>query len=120
MKNNKRKFRRYFLNLEASWKGTFTHHNVNSRITNLGLGGCFLECKEYPAIGDNIQITIVYNNGQLLLPGEVKYLMPERGIGIKFGFLKKEQILQLIWLVNYVRDELSTKMPTKDEHRLFE
>jgi len=91
MTSDQRKYPRIAKPVEAVWRGASPGSSV-SRIADIGWGGCFLQARAEPAIGERIEIVVTIGDKKIMLTGSVVYLERPIGFSMKFDPLTKEQI----------------------------
>lgn len=90
MVNERREEKRKRVSIEAQWEGMSGRHNA--RITDISLGGCFLETLGHAALGEVIVFEIKIPGGKWLqLRGEVISYDPNIGFGLSFTYLTEEE-----------------------------
>jgi hypothetical protein len=76
---------------EVSLEFASGKHGV--RISDLSLGGCYVDSIASVTEGEAITVTLSNKAGETMsLPGEVAYVMPGLGFGVRFQDLTQEQI----------------------------
>jgi|SRR5581483_4938670 len=92
-------------NIEARWQGL--SGNSNAMITDLGLGGCFIESNTRASFADYVSLDINLDNEiWFSLRGEVIYSLPSVGFGLRFlNLTQAEQEL--------VKEVISDHQPAK-------
>lgn len=64
-----------------------------SRISDLSLGGCYIECVTNFRVGESVSFEIPGPSGQpILFSGEVAYFLDGFGFGLTFKDLGQEQV----------------------------
>jgi Tfp pilus assembly protein PilZ len=97
----KRAYKRVEVNIEVKWKGRYSEERAELR--SLGLGGCFIQTKELPAVGELVDIRFQHSDGEeLQIFGKVVYIVPKSGFGMQFGFLSTEYVN---WLLKLIEEE---------------
>ena len=75
---------------EGHWHGGSGATDV--RITDISLGGCFVETRMQPVVGEETDVTVLFGDGQsLTLQGRVAYADPGIGFGISFRPLTADE-----------------------------
>lgn len=78
----------------------FSSGRREARVSDLSMGGCFVDSIISVTDGDTIAFELLLsNNEQMKLTGEVVYSMPNIGFGIRFNDLTEEQEFQLELLI---------------------
>jgi Tfp pilus assembly protein PilZ len=99
-KRNERKFRRVDVSLNAKWNGDTS--KAEAHVVNLGLGGCFVTGPSQIPIGEDAFLDVQLLNGRWVsLPVKTIYALFDRGIGVKFGYLSKEQADDILKTIDY-------------------
>lgn len=77
---------RYSLPLEIHWESLSGKHEA--RISDISLGGCFMESLAQVSIGDEVNFEIeLPTGGRMPLRGEVVHHQPNLGFGVRFAGL---------------------------------
>jgi PilZ domain len=88
MPHNQRKAERVPVVLEASWDGCMSP----GRVTDLSMGGCYLDTIGQAKPGDSVTVNIHLPDGKILaLSGIASYFQIHTGFGIQFTDLSEEQ-----------------------------
>jgi Tfp pilus assembly protein PilZ len=99
-RRNERKFRRIEVSLNARWSGD--GGNNEAHIINLGLGGCFVTGSSHIPVGEETYLDVQMVDGNWLsLPIKTVYALFDRGIGVKFGYLSREQSEAVTRTIDY-------------------
>ena len=62
------------------------------RISDVGLGGCFVETRMVPTVGEETAVTVTFPDGQSIrLTGRVAYAQYGIGFGITFRALTADE-----------------------------
>ena len=70
----------------------FASGNREARVSDLSLGGCFVDTIQTVDEGETIKLELKLHSGLWLkLSGEIVYSMPGIGFGIRFDHLSEEQ-----------------------------
>jgi hypothetical protein len=87
------------LTLDVRWEGGSGRYTA--RISDLSLGGCYLDTLGQVAVGEIIGLEIKLPSGEWLpLRGTVAFHHPGLGFSICFTFLTDEEQYQLSQLIN--------------------
>lgn len=98
MGEERREEERVPVSLEVAWEGGSGQHQA--RISDISLGGCYLDTIGTAAPGEIISVTIKLPDGDLLkLRGEVAYHLPNLGFSVCFTFLTDEEQYRLSQLI---------------------
>lgn len=98
MSEERREEERVPVSLEVSWEGGSGRHTA--RISDISLGGCYLDTLGTALPGEIIGLTIKLPGGQpLTLRGEVAYHLPNLGFSVCFTYLTDEEQYQLSQLI---------------------
>jgi hypothetical protein len=99
MEEERREEERVTVSLEVKWEGGSGNHTA--RISDISLGGCYLDTLGTAAPGEIISLTIKLPDGSLLkLRGEVAYQLHNLGFSVCFTFLTDEEQYRLTQLIN--------------------
>jgi len=99
MTEERREEERKNVSLEARWEGGSGNHTA--RVSDLGLGGCYLDTFGQVAPGEVIELEIKMSSGEwLALRGSVAFYHPGLGFSVCFTFLTDEEQYQLTQLIN--------------------
>jgi len=75
---------------EGHWHGG--SGATEARIADLSLGGCFVETRMQPGLGEETDVTVLFADGQsITLQGRVAYTAPGIGFGIAFRPLTADE-----------------------------
>lgn len=99
MIEDRREEERKNVSLEARWEGG-SGHDV-ARVSDLSLGGCFLDTFGQVEPGQVIELEIKLPSGEWLpLRGTIAFHQPGLGFSVCFTFLTDEEQYQLTQLIN--------------------
>ena len=94
MAENRRQFERIPILLEVVLE--LTSGKRDCRISDLSMGGCFVDTIANVSKGEKIGLQLRLSTGQWLgLSGEVMYVYPTIGFGLRFTGLTNEERIQL-------------------------
>jgi hypothetical protein len=83
MRENTRLNERYTLPLEVHWESLSGRHEA--RISDISLGGCYMESLAPVSVGEEIHFEIqLPTGGRMPLRGEVVHEQPNVGFGLRF------------------------------------
>ena len=83
MQENRRRDERYTLPLEVRWENLSGKHKA--RVSDISLGGCYIESLAQVSIGEQVQLEIqLPTGGRMPLNAEVIYHQPNLGFGVRF------------------------------------
>jgi len=100
MDEDRREEDRKNVNLEVRWQGGSGRHLA--RVTDLGLGGCYLDTLGGVTVGEVIELEIKLPSGEWLpLRGTIAFHHPGLGFSVCFSFLTDEEQYNLTQLINY-------------------
>lgn len=74
-----------------------------ARVTDLGMGGCFVRSRVVPGVGDTIALTVSAADGPLLVRGEVVHTRRGMGFAIRFGAMGDFTLQRMMALLLTVR-----------------
>ncbi|MDQ3817480.1 MAG: PilZ domain-containing protein [Acidobacteriota bacterium] len=87
------------VSLEVRWEGGSGHHTA--RVSDLSLGGCYLDTLGQAVVGEVIGVEIKMPDGSWLpLRGTVAFYKPGLGFSVCFTFLTDEEQYQLSQIIN--------------------
>jgi PilZ domain len=93
MSDEKRKFERKELTIQASLE--FSSGKYEARISEIGLGGCYVDSIASVVEGEVTSLTITSGGNSMLFTGEIAYLLPGFGFGIRFTDVSESQTIFL-------------------------
>lgn len=97
---DKRQHERISLPLEVRWEGLSGKYNA--RLSDLSLGGCYVESLAQVSIGERIRFEIQLPTGRWMeLHGEVIYHQPTLGFGVHFTKLSELEREMLASVIEY-------------------
>lgn len=74
---------------EGNWRGASGASNC--RISDVSLGGCFVQTLATPTAGDETHVTITFGKDlSMTFAGKVIYVEPKMGFAVKFNELTDE------------------------------
>lgn len=99
MEQERREEERVPVSLEVFWEGGSGRHQA--RISDISLGGCYLDTIGTAAPGEIIGLSIKLPDGELLnLRGEVAYHLQNLGFSVCFTYLTDEEQYRLSQLIS--------------------
>jgi hypothetical protein len=99
MTEERREEERKEITLEVRWEGSSGRHPA--RISDLSLGGCYLDTLGGAAVGEVINLEIKLPSGEWLpLRGSVVFHHPGLGFSVCFTFLTDEEQFQISEIIN--------------------
>ena len=102
MTDKQRKDERLQVSLEGRAKALSNIMRV--RVSDLSLGGCYVESLAQVQVGDHINIEIqLPNGGWVSLNSQIVYHHPNMGFGVQFTNLGEAETRALQQLIEYVR-----------------
>lgn len=78
--------------------GTFSGASGGStrcRITDISLGGCFIQSLSAPTPGDQTVVSVIIGNHNLSFPGTVVYVDSTIGFAVQFKGIPDEELEEL-------------------------
>ncbi len=93
MSKERREHERLATSLEVTWAGAGTAAKV--RVADLSVGGCWIDTRSEPAVGDRIHVKATLSGEQVSLPGTVVNVQRGLGFAIKFAELDEATRTQL-------------------------
>lgn len=88
MSDEKRRFPRQPVSIECQVEGSSGHASM--RLSELGLGGCYVDTRMEFAPGAMVTIRAAFPMGELVLTGRVIYMQSGYGFGVGFDALPEE------------------------------
>lgn len=98
MNKERRQHERYKRLLEGHWAGA--SGTGTCRITDISLGGCFIQTLAMPAVGEETTVTIHLGNHRLAFAGKIAYVESGMGFAVQFQNVHSEEIQQLVELLH--------------------
>jgi hypothetical protein len=100
--------RRRHPRLVKPFEGTFSGASGSSRcrITDVGLGGCFVQSLAMPNAGEPIMVTVSIGNHQLSFNGAVAYIDRGMGFAVQFKDIPQDELDELARLLSLLTAEL--------------
>jgi hypothetical protein len=84
MPDESRHYERVMLPLEVRWEDSLSGKHT-ARVSDLGLGGCYIESLAQVAVGERIRFEVqLPAGGWMPLRGEVMHVQPSLGFGVRF------------------------------------
>ena len=94
---------RLSVSLEAVWDGTTDNHPA--LITDLSLGGCYLNTVGETRTGETVGFRVLMPDGDwLYVEGEVRHHTSGRGFGVRFVDLEQDQQEKIEWLLQMAQE----------------
>ncbi len=85
---------RFDISLSARWQGSQANHNV--RISDLSVGGCYVDTIVEVIVGEVLFLQILLPDGQWIeFQGVVAHRAPRLGFGVRFVNLDENQCCQI-------------------------
>ncbi|HKV99596.1 MAG TPA: PilZ domain-containing protein [Vicinamibacterales bacterium] len=86
MNQERRQHKRVTRPFEGSWRGA--SGGSSCRISDVSLGGCFVQTLATPSAGDETHVTITFGKDlSMTFVGKVAYVEPKMGFAVKFNEL---------------------------------
>jgi uncharacterized protein (TIGR02266 family) len=99
MSDERRKDKRIPLLIDVSWEGKAGKYEA--RTSDLSTGGCFVDTIATASIGEQIHFKLQIPDGNWMeLDGEVTYVYPNVGFGLRFIKLSEEDQQKLEKMIN--------------------
>lgn len=89
MSDEKRKFERKEMVAEAQME--FSSGKYDTRISEVSLGGCYVDSIASVVEGEPVSLTIKSGDSSMPFTGEIAYLLPGFGFGIRFTDVTEER-----------------------------
>jgi hypothetical protein len=80
-----------------------------SRVTDLGVGGLFLSTPTPQPLGMSAHLDFLVQEGNIRVEAEVRHLIPETGLGLKFTAISDRDGPNLVALLNRIRSVPSSR-----------
>jgi hypothetical protein len=94
---------RLSVNLEAVWDSASDNHPA--LITDLSLGGCYLNTVGETRVGEMVGFRVLMPDGDwLYIEAEVRHHTVGLGFGVQFGGLEPEQEQKIRWLLRMAQE----------------
>ena len=101
--DDRRSTPRLSVSLEAVWDSATD--NLPALITDLSLGGCYLNSVGETRVGETVGFRVLLPDGDwLYIEGEVRHHHGGRGFGVKFMDLDPEQEQKIEWLLRLAEE----------------
>ena len=101
---------RLTVSLDAVWDGANGNHAA--RITDLSLGGCYLDTVGETMTGEVVCFRVSLPDGDwLYLEGEVRHHAPRMGFGVRFLELEQQQEDKIKALLSTAQESGSERVP---------
>jgi len=101
---------RLTVSLDAVWNGADGNHPA--RITDLSLGGCYLDTVGETMTGEVVCFRVALLDGDwLYLEGEVRHHTPKMGFGVRFLELEQQQEEKIEALLRGARESGNERVP---------
>ena len=98
--SERRRDKRANAKLPTKWVGTCDGGSYNGQVTNIGLGGCFVDTIPRVNLDEVISLEVQLPSGDWLpLRGEVMGYRPGVGFRLNFTFLTDDEVIALRQLV---------------------
>jgi len=98
MNEERREEERVIRSLEVKWEGPSGAYT--SRVSDISMGGCFIDTLGQVEVGEIISLSIKMPDGSWLsLRGEVAFYHPNIGFSVRFTFLTEDEVQQLSQLI---------------------
>ena len=103
MTDERRRQERVPLMLELRWESLSGKHAA--RISDMSLGGCYVETMGQVTLGEVIRFEIQLPTGRWIpLIGEVVYFIPAMGFGLHFRSMTETQREMIASLLDYIKE----------------
>lgn len=90
------------LRLEVSWSGSQTRPGITTDISN---GGCYVESIVQVAVGDLLRFKFQLDAERTIeIEGEIRYIHPTIGFGVRFGNILNVQMQTLLGLIRSAQE----------------
>jgi hypothetical protein len=101
---------RLAVNLDAVWDGSNGNHPA--RLTDLSLGGCYLDTVGETMLGEVVGFRVSLPDGDwLYLEAEVRHHTPKEGFGVRFIDVEEQQKEKIEALLKAARESDSEGVP---------
>jgi hypothetical protein len=99
MSDERRKSKRVPVLIELIWEGEGGKYEA--RTNDLSKGGCFVDTIGQASVGEHIMFKLKLPNGEWLdVEGDVTYVDPRIGFGIRFRPLSDADKKRMAWLID--------------------
>jgi hypothetical protein len=99
---NRRVHERIVYPLDGQWRGASGGNRC--RVGDISMGGCFIFSLSVPTRNERTVVTIELSSGQTIaLPGEIVYVEPSMGFGVRFDDLDEGTRRDLTALIDHLR-----------------
>lgn len=85
----------------GTWQGAAA--TGQCRITDMSLGGCFVQTLAAPVVGDKTVVTVTIGSQVLSFSGEIRYVEPNIGFAVQFQKIPETEIDELARLLDALR-----------------
>ena len=103
---DRREHPRVVKRFEGGWRGASGRGLCT--VTDLSLGGCFLETRAAPAKGEGTAVALQFGAHEISLQGDVVYVEPGMGFGVRFNGLTNAEQSRLREIVEAVLSTAAT------------
>ena len=118
MKRERRKSARVPALVETHWEGPSGYHVA--RISDISLGGCFLDTTGEARVGDKIKLKILLPTEQwLVLSGTVAYDHSPLGYGVVFSSMSDRHRSALSLLIDVITGSMQNESAGQRERFAF-
>jgi hypothetical protein len=98
----KRRFPRLSKPFDGTWRGA--SGGSPCRLTDLSLGGCYVQSLATPTKGEETTVTVIFGDGHTMsFVGSVVYTEPNMGFAVEFRPMTKSQVQELGILIDALR-----------------
>ena len=90
MGSERRRYPRLVIPLDGTWTGA--SGAATCRIADISWGGCFIQTKAEPRIGERTEVTVAVGEQQVSVKGTVVHLDKPMGFSVQFDEMSAEQV----------------------------
>lgn len=74
--------------LDCTWSGASTR--AESRVSDISMSGCYVDCRNVPAPGESVRISMLIAGRMVDVDGVVVHNHPNLGFGVRFTELSAD------------------------------
>jgi hypothetical protein len=93
VKTERRKHQRHLRPFEGTYSGA--SGSTRCRITDISIGGCFVQSLAGPNPGEATVVTVLIGNHSLAFPGKVVYVDSGMGFAVQFSNIPQAELDEL-------------------------
>jgi hypothetical protein len=81
--HERRRFLRHVVSLDVLWDGSSAF--APSRLSDISLGGCYVDSRSTPNLGETVELTVTIDGVSTVLRGTVTQVHLGMGFGVAFS-----------------------------------